>query len=306
MMKIKQLLLVFFIGVTFSVDSQTTPWINPGAVWYYKLAPGAMAGNEKIEYTHDTILNGKNCQVLQTTRSFYGEISGAYVFFYSQTWRNYTYNNGDTVFYLVDTAFEVLYNFGAQPGQTWDLGVDTNDSYCSKSIVHVDSVSTLNIGSNTHRVLYTSQSPGSSVVIGGIIEHIGAMSYLFPLGRVCDTNAVVEYYEFTFSCFSDATTNYSLVPPGECENPYHVGLEELKNELFTLSPNPTNGVFSLNFINHNGIKIVVFNSTGKICFNTKTIAPNISIDLSDLSNGLYLISVENEKGEKTFKKLVKN
>ena len=100
----------------------------------------------------------------------------------------------------MDTAFEILYNFGALPSNTWNLGVDTNSFDCSNSIVKVDSISSIIIGSNPHRILYTSDSANSSVGVSGtIVEHIGSMTYLFPTPRNC-SGAVVDFYIYSFSC----------------------------------------------------------------------------------------------------------
>lgn len=66
----------------------------------------------------------------------------------------FTYLSGDTVFRYKNNKFNILYNFGAQPGDTWDLGIDTNQWLCSKSIIEVDSVKTITINEMPLRCLF--------------------------------------------------------------------------------------------------------------------------------------------------------
>ena len=193
----KIIILSFVIATALGTKAQTTPWIGQGAIWNYKFWNIGINGVVKIEYTHDTILFGKTCQILKTTEDIYTQ-SPPIGLVSSGKWNDYTYNNGDTVFYLNNNTFNILYNFGAQVNDKWDLGVDTSDMNCSKSIVKVDSISSLMINSNSHRVLFTSDSANSSVgITGAIIEHIGSMNYLFPTYRNC-SQGVVDFHFYSF------------------------------------------------------------------------------------------------------------
>lgn len=279
--------------------SQTTPWIQSGATWFYQWDCGWMKRNNKIEYVRDTILFGKTCQVLKTTQSNY-TASPPIGLISTQIYENYTYSNGDTVFYLVDTTFSVLYNFGALPGDTWNLGVDSNATDCTNSIVKVDSISSIIIGSNPHRVLYVSDSANSPVVISGtIIEHIGSMTYLFPTGRVCDTIAIVEYCLIGFACFSDSLESYTVIPPDECENPYHVGIIEGKqySKAILISPNPADNQISVSWNNYDNTILSVYNILGELFFtNDVNQITNTTINISELTSGIYFIYLKNKDG----------
>lgn len=48
-------------------------------------------------------------------------------------------------------------------GKAWDLGADTNQWACSNSIITVDSVSTVNIGGISRRVLHTTEALYSTI-----------------------------------------------------------------------------------------------------------------------------------------------
>lgn len=82
--------------------------------------------------------------------------------------------------------------------------------------------------------------------------------------------------------------------------------EEQANPVISVYPNPNNGVFNVDYSNAAQIKIV--NTLGNIVFDEKT--ENVSegskvIDLSNLSNGIYMISVSNEKGT-SYHKIILN
>jgi hypothetical protein len=69
------------------------------------------------------------------------------------------------------------------------------------------------------------------------------------------------------------------------------------NIVFSLYPNPTNGVFNLDFKNTSSIKIM--NALGVIIYEVKlnqTTDGTKNIDLSSFANGIYFINVSNDKG----------
>lgn len=304
----KYILFLFLASFTLNSFSQTTPWIQSGATWFYQWDCGWMKRNNKIEYVRDSILYGKTCQVLKTTQSNY-TASPPIGLISTQIYENYTYSNGDTVFYLVDTTFAVLYNFGALPGDTWNLGVDSNAYDCTNSIVKVDSISSMIISSNPHRVLFVSDSANSPVAITGtIIEHIGSMTYLFPTGRVCDTFAIVEYCLIGFACFSDSLESYPVIPPGDCENPFTIGINENEqhtNEIL-ISPNPADNQISVSWNNFESTILSVYNILGEL-FISKDVnqITNITINISELTPGVYFIYLKNKKGLSEVNRFVK-
>lgn len=308
----KTTILLFILASTPNMKAQTTPWISQGATWFYTWWYPGMGGNDKIEYTHDTVLFGKTCEILKTTKYNYGMPGPGLpiALLYTQILpNNYTYSNGDTVFYLNNNQFNILYNFGTQVNDRWNLGVDTNSAYCSKSIVKVDSVSSLTINSNSHRVLYTSDSANSSIgITGKIIEHIGSMNYLFPIGRNCGTPNVDEANTFSFSCFQDNTMSYMLVSPSECENPYHVGIADLAEGLNQIQcfPNPVEDKLNINFLNEKNYRIYIYNLLGeKIIEARNQKSQSVVIDMSNLTPGIYISTFENRLGEKMSKRIIK-
>ena len=309
----KIVVFLFFLSLILNVKAQTTPWISQGATWFYTWWVPGYGGNDKIEYIHDTILLGKICEILKTTSYTYGQPGPGLppILFSTQVQPyNYTCSNGDTVFYFNNNRFSILYNFGAQVNDTWDLGVDTNSTYCSRSTVQVDSISTQIINSNTHRVLFTGDSANSSVgITKKIIEHIGSMDYLFPTGRNCDPKIAVDFPIYSFSCFQDITTNYLVVTPPECENPYHVGIRELTNRTHNIEcyPNPIENNLNIHFSNEAHYLICIYNLLGEKIIETQNQKNKSTvIDMSNLDSGIYIATFVNSAGEKINKKIIKN
>ena len=164
------------------------------------------------------------------------------------------------------------------------------------------------INSNSHRVLYTSDSANSSVgITGAIIEHIGSMNYLFPTYRNCGQGAV-DFHFYSFSCFQDITTSFLLVTPAECENPYHVGMVELPKDTEEIYcfPNPVEDKFNITFLKEKDYRIFIYNLFGeKIVEIRNQKNQSLNIDISDLPTGIYFAFIESSLGEKINKKIIK-
>ena len=75
-----------------------------------------------------------------------------------------------------------------------------------------------------------------------------------------------------------------------------VGVDVNVKPEFSIYPNPSNGVFNVNFSQVNNIKVV--NTLGAVIFEEKVDASamNKTIDLSGFANGIYFISVSNSNG----------
>lgn len=79
----------------------------------------------------------------------------------------------------------------------------------------------------------------------------------------------------------------------ECIN--SVSLNELSSSYFTLFPNPTNKVLTVNFTsNLNNEKITVLSPNGQILMVKDLISETLEIDLSNFSGGMYFIKIGNQ------------
>jgi hypothetical protein len=223
----------------------------------------------------------------------------------------YTTVSGDTVFYLLNNQFQVLYNFNVTSGDHWDLGVDTNTFKCSKSTVIVDSIGTVNINNHNFRWIYVSSLPNSSKVLKGrIIERFGAAKeYLFPVDNYCDSTVCVDDYFMSFLCYQDTTFNLYNPTNSDCEPYLNIESVEISDSYIFIYPNPANDKISIlqtgDYFTINEIKIINFQGQEITTMSLNTKESILTIAVNHLSKGIYFLQFKTDKGIVN-KKLVVN
>lgn len=86
-------------------------------------------------------------------------------------------------------------------------------------------------------------------------------------------------------------------------------IEEKEDGLFKIYPNPTTGIFTLQFSDKLDSGIYVYGTLGNCIWKKQVVASenqNISIDLTDHPKGIYVIKVINGKGNTHIGKLILN
>ena len=299
------LLILLLPAVVFSQK-----WINEGAVWHYAWSDGGGFGGGfmKVNYEKDTLIQGNNCQKLNPL--YYRFMSDQYheTHFTGTTSQTpqFTYSSGDTVFYFHHNTFSVLYNFGAKVNDTWDLGVDTNNLLCSKSIVQVDSIGFININNQNLRWIAVSPKDGSSVGFQGkILEKIGSIdNYLFPKANNCNINEMDESGYGDFNCFQDNSFSLYNVIGKDCE--YLLNNEEITvtNQNISIFPTSAHNYF---FIQNNNLNIGIENVQAMdIQGKEYAVTTNDNTyEINTLSNGMYFIKITLSTGDLSFHKLLK-
>lgn len=289
----------------FSATIQGQIWIDQGATWHYEWS-GILPAFDKIEYVGDTVIQQKNCQVLEVTRYVFQPIQSGGQLLNTTYFYNYTHLSNDTLYYLVNGQFEILYCFGAQVGDTWDIGVDTNHWLCGSSVVKVhDTGSTIINGEKYEWIAVHTLSNSSAGLSGKIYKRFGAISdYLFPTPRNCDPNSMVSFYNFRFACFEDVSFPVYNVTNKACAYLLHTGITEIEKEkrIVTLFPNPVRDVLHIRA--SSGHKISQIEITD-IQGNFLTLVHHNEINLSGLSKGVYLVKLEFSSGEQRIEKIVK-
>jgi hypothetical protein len=115
----KTLLSLFFLSSALALSAQQE-FAPIGAVWYHNenpfliLLPGHIWQHYRAESVADTVVLGRNCRKI---------VKNMAVICTSFDTVMLVHQHGDTVF-LYDARlndFQVLYNFGAQPGDTWTM-----------------------------------------------------------------------------------------------------------------------------------------------------------------------------------------
>lgn len=299
----KYLFSVLTIALSFSVSSQV--WIQPGAVWHYETRGMTYVGFIKVEYEKDTLIADKLCNMLTAINYVFGIINPDGEFGLarkSQLKNNYTYCNGDTIFYFVDGKFSVLYNFGAKPGDTWNLGENTNYPGCPDSSVKVDSIGTMIINSQSYRWISISPTKYSGVKLRGkIVERMGSIGgYLFPVVTCCDPLMQCDLGLEDFTCFQDDNFSLYNVSRRDCEYYLKTNITVI-NSSKGLYPVPTRD--RLNIDSNNIVSVKIISMDGLVQCDTEIF--NNQIDLSNFKSGVYIVVMKYRQGEINTQKVIK-
>lgn len=295
-------LLIFFI----SLAAQGQIWIDTGATWHYEKT-GHYNGLDKIEFVGDTLIQDQTCQKLQISSYTFAPSEWGGGIMSTSISEKYTYSSGDTVFYLVNDQFHILYNFGAQVGDTWELGFDTNALLCGPSFVEVTSSGSTEINGEMVEWIAVTTLPNSSVGLEGkIYKRFGATSdYLFPTYINCDPNLVVEFYMYQFSCFEDDSFSLYNVTDNDCDYYLSLGIDETKNteKIVSVFPNPASDNISIRILkpNYKLTNIVIRDTQGRLLDNVF----QSEVDISDLPKGLYLLHIEFENYRSVVQRFIK-
>ncbi|MFT4602128.1 MAG: hypothetical protein ACI857_002314 [Arenicella sp.] len=304
------LITSILLSMGFGANSQV--WVDQNAVWHYDVTGLAYQGFDKIEYTQDSLVGGELCQMFEKShyRFLQDQLGQWNALAVATTSPEFTYVNGDTVFYWRDSQFFILFDFGASVGDQWQIGSTdphSGDFLCDdSSFVAVTATGNITINSTSYRTITLEKIGDSSIGSEGLfVERFGfydsnTIFQLFPRGDNCDANVVVEWEYSSFKCFTDdsfVTHN----PSGEdCEYLLtHLGNSEMEELDFKLFPNPVTDNLS---INYSGIaKVEILDYLGRTVYLSKGIKPSV-IQLSGFDSGVYFVRLTkgDEVGIKKF------
>ena len=100
----------------------------------------------------------------------------------------------------------------------------------------------------------------------------------------------------------DATSNF-VNDEADCSA--ITSLDEIITKAdYTIYPNPTNGILKFDFSGINVQKIKISDITGKTVFEKVNVEQNEVIDLSGFANGIYIVTLQTDKGS-TSSKIIK-
>lgn len=213
---------------------------------------------------------------------------------------NYTYTSGDTVYHWEGGQFRMLFDFGAQVGDTWMISTDgafTGINGCSdSSYVVVTGAGMEMINGIDYRFIELAPVNGSSLgLFGRYNERYGGGSFLFPTGNVCDSNIIVEYPLFGFRCFSDDSLSVGTNIDCEYEKE-HLGIDVIDNNTLSVFPNPVKDI--LHVTSEIGIDYIsLFGADGKSVFYKSTVGNEVEFSLKGIRAGMYIMHVGLTNGE---------
>lgn len=212
------LLLSLFV---LPLSAQNTEFAPIGARWVGYGADWQVSITEISTVVGDTLLAGHLCRVIQVdqhTLSY--ELSGETTLYHHYNERReYVYAQGNQVYYYRDGAFYILYNFGAQVGDTWEIRPRiVYDENLSTGTIRVDSIGTEIVDGVPLRYLWINPTPESCYGFNGgstkILERVGTtVGTMFPDCGVNDCSMIDAYYGTGFSCYEDTIIFYKSPNP---------------------------------------------------------------------------------------------
>jgi hypothetical protein len=113
-------------------------------------------------------------------------------------------------------------------------------------------------------------------------------------------NVFITGYYYSDSCyfgstvFTDSGYNF-YVAKLDASAALTISEKEIENDNFLILPNPTNGKFIIQFEANGSYQLKVFNLMGQAVFQQQINNQQTSIDLSHLSNGIYILNLNDGK-----------
>jgi len=279
----KKLHLLIFWVIPFSIIAQG--FAPQGAIWHY--SPKNPFYNTGITYTtiesvSEIVIDEVTCKKLIEVQRHDND-----TFLVIE---HYMFQENDRIFFYKDGAFHLLYDFGADAGDTLILDYFlTVGGYPLKMVI--DSTAIININGWDKKLQYITCGDGVNVEFGDkVIEGIGSTYFMFP---VYD-GAVYGYLR----CYEDDAI-------GLFQSPYHpnywwnfehcseiiTNISEIENILeITVYPNPSSGIISISGVDMH-VEYFIYNIYGKALLSHEILSASNKINTEMLSSGIYILKL---------------
>ncbi len=285
-------------------------WCSPGSLWHFDTSsPAFNTTSTKQTYLYDTLVGSTTFNKIKTETQGEG-VSGPIHhegYFYTSLQNNVVFFNSSNS--AIPLAVDTFMYFGPV-GSKWR--VQPTGTSCSHSFIEITAVGSSTIQGqflNWRKLAYTNYvyyGATQQSVINGIdtlFERIGFKHIAFQfLGYCADMS---EPRTAKFKCFQDNDINMNVTNK-ECD--YTTGIKEMSREssLFVVYPNPATGMItvSVNKKLDSPVTLEITNVFGQVIYSEGTDNQTISLDIAELSNGIYFIKIT---GDKMFsvKKIIK-
>ncbi len=264
--------------------------------WYYEI----LNENGSITYQYmyqagDTIVQDEPTHILVRINTLYDKDV------HEEMTHEYVYMRDGKVYWWNKTLeeFTVLYDFGAQEGDSWVTKVGTETL-----IMHVNSVETVEYEDKTYRMLHVSDVDG--LFSGDIVCGIGHLTSFFPERLMGDGDRMrVEglrcYWIDDNLVFKlgdeDCDAIISEIHDVEENDPSTPSTGSGTEGTLVVYPNPTNGILfvqtlSATSLHDNTYRIT--NLMGQTVQTGSLTAETQKIDVTTLPKGMYFLTIGNE------------
>ena len=281
----KALYVVVFIIMLVSpnVKAQSYEFAPVGAEWYYTRFYRVNWGFtgvacDRFTSVRTVDINGLECKEIELYQHL--DCNGS-VNPYTEI--RYIYQDNDLVYEVEDGNMYLLYDFSKEIGEYW-----VAPKYSDTIIVR--NVSQIMLDNGTTRKVLSIEGSNNDWIVSDIIEGVGMKETLFPLlyldGATCHEGPIRCYFEDGVQLISSDT---------ECD--YEVLSVEEDNEKPLVVVNTFVGsMLYMSFLeNQNILKTIqIFDITGRLIFDTKTIVDELNITFNDKPAGMYLLRVTSQ------------
>ena len=310
-------LLLCSVTVMAQVENEGKSELFPnGTEWVYETQEFVDSYTENVAFqkftvTGETTVEGKLCKVVEKQ-------GPASIIVGSDSNTEYIYEENNKVYWYnyCTKTFSLLYDFDAEKGDSWNIAVCD----CSLKII-VDSVNYSMYGDVSKKNIYVHEEVSMAKAgdtktegyfSGKIIEGVGLENNFFPeyLYYICANDANIDGASCAgIRCFDNMTEMYNFAGK-PCDTVYtvHLGIEEyadFDNDDVIILPNPANDEITMKAVNgmHETVKVQISDISGKCIMSNLNYAFGSKINISNLVNGVYIITIDN--GTQVFnKKLV--
>ena len=255
-----------------------------GSEWYYEIVgENGSVTYQHLEYVADTTINHKDVQIIIRTNTLYDKGE------HSEMTREYLYEEDDVVYWWNKDLqeFTVLYDLGAQPGDSWVIKVGTETL-----TMHVDAVNQYYYEGQLFRMLRVSDE--DDLFSGTIVCGVGHLSSFFPERLMTRGKG---YRVQGLRCYWNYGNLLFTLNRDDCDAIYaelHNGVDEPTEMPFAIYPNPTHDILIVETQNLASLTTQTYyivNLMGQTVLTGTLNAETQQIDVSNLPQGMYFISV---------------
>ncbi len=255
-----------------------------GSEWYYEIQnENGSTTYQHLEYVADTTVNHKDVQIIIRTNTLYDKGE------HQEVTREYLYLEDEVVYWWNKDLqeFTVLYDLGAQQGDSWVIKVGTESI-----TMHVDAVDYYYYDGRLFRLLWVSDE--DDLFSGTIVCGIGHLSSFFPERLMTRDKG---YGVNGLRCYWNYGNLVFTVNRNDCDAIYaelHHGLEEPTEIPFAIYPNPTDGILVVETFLETSLttnEYRITNLMGQTVLTGSLTAEIQQIDVSNLPKGMYFITI---------------
>ena len=303
-------LLLFLILVIGTPNLIAQKFGDNNPVWNYGSYSGFTGdiGHSKLTVKKDTIFNGKKCVLLNKG----GHFGCAFLPYLSMVCTD----SLKVLFWSASIQeFQVLYDFGANKNDAWEITFDDVWGAKSKIYCKIDSVYTENINGRSLKAQKIRINYQDSIFLDvhrdrvyTVIEQVGCTRFLFPWiidYGVCDDGGISS-----LRCFENDSIGFYQFDTSQVCQYSEVGTDERlsdKND-WQIFPNPSKGKFQVIVpAKEDKMVLSILNMQGtEVYFQEINNASGLvhNIDFSLQPSGVYLMEIQDQNGKNVRKKLV--